>query len=179
MIFFTSDTHFGHTNVIKYSNRPFAHTHEMDETIITNWNSVVKPNDIIYHLGDFSFSSPAKTKDIVYALNGRKILIRGNHDKSLKSMVLDLFEEVHYYHELNYNDNKIVMCHYPFEVWNKKHYGSICLHGHSHGTLKNKMYRRFDVGVDTNNYFPYSIDKIFEMANNQNIDVSDGHEERR
>ena len=85
MIYFISDTHFYHSNIIKYCDRPFKDTNEMNETIINNWNSIVKNNDTIYHLGDFCLSTNDEIKSIFNKLNGNKILIRGNHDrKSVK-----------------------------------------------------------------------------------------------
>lgn len=80
MIYFIADTHFNHTNIIKYCNRPFNNTIEMNEYINQRWNSVVKHNDIVYHLGDVGFSSVETVKSLVGRLNGTKILIRGNHD---------------------------------------------------------------------------------------------------
>lgn len=81
MIYFISDTHFYHSNIIKYSNRPFKDVNEMNETIINSWNSVVKNDDTVYHLGDFCLSSDDEIKSIFNMLNGNKILIRGNHDR--------------------------------------------------------------------------------------------------
>ena len=79
-IFFTSDTHFWHNNVIKFCNRPFSSIEEMNDTIIENWNRVVDKNDIVIHLGDFCFCGSDKFKELVEKLNGRIYLILGNHD---------------------------------------------------------------------------------------------------
>lgn len=78
--FIISDTHFGHENVIKYCNRPFANAKEMDEAMIKNWNEVVSNKDTVIHLGDFGLGSKEYIKSILQRLNGRKILIKGNHD---------------------------------------------------------------------------------------------------
>ncbi len=130
-IFFTSDTHFGHANIIKYCNRPFESVNQMDEVLINNWNSVVRPDDEVYHLGDFSFADPKK---YVYRLNGKIHLIKGNHDYRRKDRlfleagivwVKDLFE-------LKKVDPNIVLCHYAMRVWPKSHYGAWQLYGHSH-----------------------------------------------
>ena len=80
MIYFIADTHFNHANIIKYCNRPFKNTYEMNEYIIKKWNSVVKEADTVYHLGDVGFGSLQEVKSLVERLNGRKILLRGNHD---------------------------------------------------------------------------------------------------
>src|SRR4051812_42588376 len=81
---FTSDTHYHHKNIIKYSNRPFANVQEMNEAIINNFNSVVKPGDLVYHLGDFGFCTIDQADQILSRLNGRKYFIWGNHDKILE-----------------------------------------------------------------------------------------------
>src|SRR5579863_2896472 len=92
---FTSDTHFGHTNIIRYCNRPFKDAGEMDRAMVENWNALVKPEDTIYHLGDVSFSSPDRTKHILSNMNGHKILILGNHDRSEFKMKTWGFDEVY------------------------------------------------------------------------------------
>lgn len=79
-VFVTSDTHFGHTNVIKYCNRPFRDAEEMDKALIKNWNETVGKNDTVIHLGDFGFCGRERIKEILSQLNGKKILIMGNHD---------------------------------------------------------------------------------------------------
>lgn len=79
-IFFTSDTHFCHTNIIKLCGRPFSDAEEMNEVLIKNWNNTVGPNDIIYHLGDFCFAGSAEWHSILGRLNGRIYLVIGNHE---------------------------------------------------------------------------------------------------
>ena len=81
MIYFTSDTHFYHKNIIKYCNRPFKDEIDMNNKLIDNWNSIVTNNDTVYHLGDFALTSYNNLKDIFNKLNGNIILIRGNHDR--------------------------------------------------------------------------------------------------
>lgn len=79
MIYLTSDQHYFHNNIIKYCNRPFLTVEEMNEGLISNYNSIVNPEDTCYFLGDFTFSFE-KAKLILPRLNGKKILIAGNHD---------------------------------------------------------------------------------------------------
>jgi calcineurin-like phosphoesterase family protein len=82
-VFFTSDTHFNHANVIKYCVRPFASIEEMNRVMIERWNAVVGPEDTVYHLGDFAMGKPSEWPAFLRQLNGaKKILIRGNHDRS-------------------------------------------------------------------------------------------------
>jgi len=95
MRYFTSDTHFGHTNIIKYCNRPFKDAGEMDRFIITEWNKIVTPDDTVYHMGDVAFTSPERLKHILANLNGYKILVLGNHDRAGAKMFEYGFAEVH------------------------------------------------------------------------------------
>jgi len=96
--FIISDTHFYHEKMIKYEARPFASVEEMNKTMINNWNKVVSKRDIVYHLGDFSFSNFEMIKKIFDQLKGRIILIAGNHDRrKTKSWWKRIgFEEVYY-----------------------------------------------------------------------------------
>lgn len=171
MIYFTSDTHFGHANIIKYCSRPFSSVEEMDSTIINNWNSVVLPKDTVFHLGDFSFHPPEKNLEILLSLNGSKILIAGNHDKNFsKSSAMKGLTFKAPYYELMFKDpskksgkNKIVMSHFPMEEWTDCSRGSYMLHGHCHGNLKRSEYRRLDVGVDPNNFKLLSLDEVMRV----------------
>lgn len=169
-IFFSSDHHFGHANVIKYSNRPFKDIEEMDRTMINNWNSVVSDSDIVYHIGDFSFhKSTEETHRIIGQLKGSIHLVKGNHDKRMKGETKKLFGSCSDYLEISvpdssipeYGEQKIILCHYAFRVWNKSHYGSIQLHGHSHGSLPGNS-QQLDVGVDCWNYTPCTYEQIKE-----------------
>lgn len=91
----TADTHFGHNNVLQYSNRPFDSVEEMDAELVCRWNRVVGVHDTIYHLGDFALTTKKRKIELLSLLNGYKILIRGNHDKTV-SHCLDIgFDEVH------------------------------------------------------------------------------------
>lgn len=158
-VWFTSDLHFGHRSVIQHSKRPFADIDEMDRKLILGWNSVVAARDHIFVLGDFSFRKSHETLSILAQLNGIKYLLLGNHDKGLKKAELSMFDGgVEHYHEIDVDDQRIVMCHFAFRSWNKMHYGSWNLHGHSHGTLKPQG-KQIDVGVDTFHayYMPMSF----------------------
>jgi calcineurin-like phosphoesterase family protein len=180
--FFTADHHYGHSNIIKYSKRPFDDVDQMNKYLIKAWNDKVKYDDIVYHLGDFSFIKSGATHGIVGALNGQIHLILGNHDTKMKENVRAKFASVSFYKELKINDIHIVMCHYPMLTWNKAHHGSWMLHGHSHGNLKaNKEFtaKRMDVGVDTNvHYAPYHLEEVKEYMSKCEFKPVDGHGER-
>jgi len=184
-LFFTSDTHFGHERILTLSDRPWSTVEEMDEALIAGWNSVVKPGDMVFHLGDLSFHKPEQTAKIIGRLNGYKTWILGNHDRSKKkNSIASLFGEVKDYKEIKVSDDvhvfkRIVMCHFPMLVWNKSHYGSWMLHGHSHGSLKHPVpLRLMDVGVDCHpEYRPFSLDEVRAyMAEREHV-ILDHHKE--
>lgn len=158
MIFFTSDTHFGHENIIKYCNRPFQSIDEMDNTIISNWNKIVKDNDTVYHLGDFSSKDPYV---YIKRLKGNIVLIKGNHDaKRINLNNGKFFNGVHDLLSIKIEEQWIVLCHYALAVWDKSHFGAWHLFGHSHGSFKGTIGKTLDVGVDPNNFSPLSYENI-------------------
>jgi len=175
-IFFISDSHFFHANVIGFDNRPFNDVNEMNETMITNWNSVVGEEDTIFYLGDLSFNRKNEVnKELVHKLNGKIHFILGNHDDEKEIIKLNRFETVSDYINLKVQDEdanngfqNIVMLHYPILSWDKKHYGSWMLHGHCHQKLTesnpsfydNKV---LDVGCNGISYTPinyFGVKKI-------------------
>lgn len=178
MIYFTSDTHFGHKNILGYNQRPWKTVEEMEEGLINNWNSVVNPQDEVYHLGDFAFLGSQKFKRIVYSLNGRIYWIRGNHDGSLsrKGETLSRFEWIKDYYPLKVHrtfevdgqikqfHQKIILCHFPLLSWDGMAHGSWHLHGHCHGSIDalNRATTRLDVGVDAHGYHPISLNAVEE-----------------
>ena len=145
---FVSDTHFGHANIIKYSNRPFADVQEMNEMLITNWNDCVKDGDDVYFLGDFSYRNKDDALAIRKRLMGTIFFIEGNHD----SAAWQIRNQFAWYKEvasIEVFGQKIFLSHYAHRVWNKSHHGVWHLYGHSHNSLPddpNSM--SFDVGVD-------------------------------
>ncbi len=194
-VYFTSDTHFGHSNIIKYCNRPFLidpsrgpddprnrDVDLMDETLIKNWNYVVSPNDTIYHIGDFAFyKDQRQTQNLLRRLNGAKILIRGNHDKYLEPETLRMFHGVHSYYELTVPDKdvgkqKIILLHYAMRVWDKSHHGSWHLYGHSHGTLPDDPTSlSIDVGTDCHGFTPISYEQVKKIMSKKTFKPIDGH----
>lgn len=164
---FTGDTHFGHKNIMEYSERPFKSVNEMDEALIENWNSAVKPEDEVYHLGDVGLCEPSRLRNILDRLNGKIYLIRGNHEKSAMAC-RDRFEWVKDYYELVMDDadahrgkQLVVLMHYAMRVWNASHHGTYHLYGHSHGSLPDDPNSRsFDAGVDCHNFKPISYDEV-------------------
>ena len=165
-VFFTADHHFGHTNIIRYSNRPFASAEEMNETLIKNWNREVSPTDTVYHLGDVSVLRPEKTRGILDRLNGKIYLIRGNHDAAATHRLCrDRFEWIKDYQFVAFNGAvKVALCHYAMRVWDRKHHGAYHLYGHSHGSLPPPPGElSIDIGVDCCDYRPISLDQVQEV----------------
>lgn len=167
--FVTSDLHFGHTNIMKYcpNTRPYRDVNHMDTTMVLDWNALIRPEDQVYILGDVAFSSGERAVSIVKRLNGRKILIKGNHDqKNLRDPAFKAcFEQIYDYLELRYNGNNIVMFHYPIQEWNRCHHGSIHFHGHCHGTATGlEQYRILDVGCDATQRIAVQIEELIAVA---------------
>ena len=153
--FFTADEHYGHKNVIKYCNRPYANITEMDAALIANHNAVVGPDDIVYHLGDFTLRHNAEKiyHEYIAKLLGTNFFIKGSHDYWLKG------KSPTWMIEKTFNGQFIVMCHYAMRVWARSHYNTWQLYGHSHGNLS-PVGKQWDVGVDNNNYAPVSLTRL-------------------
>jgi calcineurin-like phosphoesterase family protein len=209
----TSDTHFDHGNICIYCNRPFIKPGDLDNTgrfvsrdisskraaamtevLINDWNSAVDEDDIVYHAGDFSFGDPLP---ILKRLNGRIILIPGNHDKPILDLLYrmpSLSDKIRVYGGLPIRNEKVYsiaevemwgrtisISHFALEVWNKSHRGAWNLFGHSHNTLPeatDKM--RTDVGIDSHyircgNYAPYTQEEVEQIMKNKVFKPVDHH----
>lgn len=164
MIYFTADLHFGHANVLKHCpDRPFASEGliaEHDAWLLDLWKSSVEKKDDIYILGDLTFQKSYDARRLLEKLPGRKFLIQGNHDDSIKAHG-NYFASVDQIKDVLFrpsqmpflrNNLQLTLCHYPMVTWSKKHHGSIMLHGHCHGKLDEYNAEspdlRFDVGID-------------------------------
>lgn len=182
-LWFTSDTHFGHKRMLEF--RGYEDVVEMDKDLIRCWNSRISPKDRVYHLGDFSFHNRGRTHGVIDALNGSICLIRGNHDERIiKGDLEKRFEWVKYQYFLKIDkQTQIMMNHCAFLTWWGSHRGSWCLHGHSHGSLIQnqdpKGPRRMDVGVDTNDMYPYHLEEIRKHMATRSHEVVDHHRERK
>ncbi len=158
-ILFTADTHFGHAGALALYRRPFGSVAEMDAAMIERWNMAVRPEDEVWHLGDFAVRQNAiRIIELLATLNGTKHLIAGNNDGAA---VLSeaAWRSVQPYREIVVEGTHLVLCHYPFRTWRNMGKGWIDLHGHSHGRLTPQP-RQCDVGVDAWNFRPVSIAQI-------------------
>lgn len=155
--FFIADTHFGHTNVIKYCARPFKDVIEMEKHFVSEWNAGVNPQDRVFILGDFSFYDEYETQNLLKRLRGQKFLVKGNHDSMRMLKKTHGFHKIVFYEEQNFElDNgdviRVCLSHFPLLSWHQMHRGAYHFHGHCHGGLmlpeKLQNARIFDVGVD-------------------------------
>ena len=170
-IFFTADTHFGHQNILEFTERPFTDIAEHDEILINNINTTVGRTDFLYHLGDFCFGRTANyqtqfAKELLTRINCKNIhLILGNHDPRSRrgqprEEFAQLFNSCMQYHiaripaaltveeMLSAPKKRIILNHYAIRSWEGMHRGSYHLYGHSHATLPENDTLSFDTGVD-------------------------------
>lgn len=189
-IWFTSDTHFGHANIIEYSHRPFKDPDHMNEVLIENWNSVIGEDDTIYHLGDVAMGPWEKWDGVLSRLNGYKVLVVGNHDRIFKGMsarqnerfadqYAGWFDEVHHNVENFelFNGEIVNLSHFPYEadhMEKARHMefrlhdnGVPIIHGHTHSekdviSYSEKGTVQIHVGVDSSNYTPVSEQQVVD-----------------
>lgn len=177
-ILFTSDTHYGHTNILKYCGRPWQDVNEMNEALIRRWNERTSPDDTVYHLGDFAMGSK-ENLSIRKRLNGRIVLIRGNHDRSPSTMLEAGFDEVHDYLYIEIEGTKLYLAHIPLHISNptnrrynpklvqnpiEKYDYFLCGHVHQRwGRIGNTI----NVGVDVSDYYPLTLQELLNRDNNK------------
>lgn len=182
-LFFTSDTHFGHENIINFCKRPFSSVEEMDQKLIENWNKVVGPNDYVFHLGDFCFKGSQYWDRILNQLNGHKFLILGNHDfKNAKDGAMMKFDWVGQQAYITVGGRAIFLNHFPFLCYGGSYRDLdrvvYALHGHTHLTINDMSGKdiqrlntcfpsQLDVGVDAHNYTPISFDEVDNLIKEQ------------
>jgi calcineurin-like phosphoesterase family protein len=179
-IFFTSDHHFGHHNIIRHAKRPFASSDEMNAVMIERWNERVRPHDTVFHLGDLTLNLDARV--YLEHLNGKihLLALEWHHDKAwLKKQKNKLRLRSKSGHDLillpplmllkikAFKVGKyalpITLSHYPLAEWEASHYGGWHLHGHSHGTYRDPKSRAcIDVGVDPMGFYPVSSLELHE-----------------
>lgn len=173
-LWFWSDTHFHHANIIDFCNRPFGSVAEMDAAMIERWNQPVKAADQIFFLGDFGFGGAAA--ETVSFLNGEKHLVIGNHDEKQSRRLLTAgWASISHIRVVKWEGLRIVLCHYPLESWPGMHRGWYHFHGHSHGTLKRRLRRRLDVGFDCFPDGPVSISDALQASEIGEDLLTDGH----
>lgn len=173
-IWVTSDLHFNHLNILKYEpiSRPFETVEEMNEVLIKNWNDRVGADDTVYVLGDFFMGQLTSIKEIFDRLNGKVILIRGNHDTKNRLAVYEEWGiEVKDIEYLPYKGRYFVMCHFPIaskefiDMVRRDNSEVIILYGHVHSNApKGYVDGTYHIGVDTNDLAPVNIHQIWEES---------------
>ena len=161
-VFFVSDTHFFHKNIIKYCDRPFSDVDEMNQFMIDRWNEAVGPDDIVIHVGDVFMGRYKSFQEsgLIEGLNGRKILIEGNRDRSAKRMKLLGFDEVHKSVSLELPNGKVALLkHIPQEDTEGCDYQ---FHGHTHSRLK-IVDRHVNFTVEAWDYKPISLSDVMKI----------------
>ena len=173
MNYYISDLHLGHYNIIRLCNRPFNTADEMDETIINNWNNVVRDEDDVYILGDFCFRNAHPAEYYLKQLNGKKHLIFGNHDMKIRgNMVRGKYpglESAKNYDEIIDGTTKLILFHYPIVEWDGFFKNTVHLYGHTHNNVKNAAYRlmkdvpnAYNVGADILGFTPRTLTQVIE-----------------
>lgn len=181
-MFFTSDTHFCHTNIIKYCKRPFASVEENDEELIRRWNEKVPEDGIVFHLGDVAFGDPERVDNILKRLNGKIYLVIGNHDwRRIVANHKWRFELMTQQINMKIGKRHIILNHYPMLAFSGAWRGEDAtyqLFGHVHTSpytdegldqarMKYLFTSQYDVGVDNNNFTPVSWKEVDQIINNQ------------
>jgi calcineurin-like phosphoesterase family protein len=182
MIYFTSDLHFGHEAILRYSNRPFESLEHMHNALVKNWNNCIEDKDIVYVLGDLALCPYKQFVSWGEKLKGRKILIKGNHDSYSDGQYNKLGFDVYHEIKLKIAGNMCRLSHYPYALpWHKRFFafkselrfmdrrppkieGEFLLHGHTHASHK-RVDNRIHVGTDAWNYSPVSIREIESVMN--------------
>ena len=157
-IWLISDTHFFHKNIIGYCNRPFSSVEEMNETIRDRWNSVIKPQDHVYHLGDVYMEKSGNKQAVetfLRSLNGKKRLVLGNHDDAMDYSLYSNFEKIMVWR----NFEKVVLTHVPINVDNIPGGDRINVHGHVHNKPSPEG-PYINVSVENTNYYPVNLDTL-------------------
>ena len=165
-VWFTGDWHLHHTNIIKYCKRPFKTTEEMDCAILQNYKDTVGKNDTVYFLGDLAMDgrcTMAILPELVEHCGGNFTFIVGNHDRDKPKSLLAAPTLYEFGVNTKVGPQDVTLCHYPLESWHKTCHGSIHVHGHSHGRLREIPYR-VDVGVDCWDYKPVSLKQVMESV---------------
>lgn len=173
--FYIADLHLYHTDIIRTCNRPFNSIDEMHQEIVLKWNNKVKKNDIVHILGDVGAPTNKveikKIAKLLKYLNGKKILVIGNHDReAIKDIDFRrCFLEIKEYHRVYDSGKKVVMFHYPIEDWEGAKKGVYHLHGHIHKEHITERKNRYNVGADILNFEPMTLKEIVELNNEKDL----------
>ena len=185
MKYYTADPHFGHNNIIKLCDRPFGSGHAMNEQMVLRWNNMVRGNDEVFIIGDFTLGNAEFAKEFLGRLNGQIFMVPSiGHDKKWvrgwrlrhdKDFLKSKFKMLSPIHRVKDAGHTLILCHYPLVTWENSFHGSIHLHGHEHGRQgimgwagdfaeAQEPAFRVDVGVDIWNFVPITLEQIMRKA---------------
>lgn len=181
-IAFTSDSHYGHTNICgpkvsswKSGFRNFDRVEDMNDAIVNSYNEVLGENDILYHLGDWSFGGVDNISKFRNRIKCKNIiLIYGNHDHHIRKSFRHLFKETYDFLERRIGGHLFILNHYAQRVWNKSHHGSLHLYGHSHHSLPDIGGKCFDIGW-CGWRRPLLLEEVVEIMNKRDVHTVDHH----
>ena len=139
MMFYIADWHYNHANILSYDNRPFKTVEEMDAALVERWNATVTSADTVYVLGDMFWGGETKAVPVLDSLNGKKILIKGNHDRCKNTEFRKRFDQISGYLEITDGDRHVVLCHYPMPCFKNHFHGWYHLYGHVHNSFEANM----------------------------------------
>ena len=139
MIFYIADWHYNYANILSYDNRPFKTVEEMDAALVERWNATVTSADTVYVLGDMFWGGETKAVPVLDSLNGKKILIKGNHDRCKNTEFRKRFDQISGYLEITDGDRHVVLCHYPMPCFKNHFHGWYHLYGHVHNSFEANM----------------------------------------
>ena len=173
MIYYTSDLHFGHYNVLRFDNRPFSTIEEMDNKLIELWNKRVTNEDTVYIVGDLCYRNKNGADWYLKQLNGHKILITGNHDSyTLKNQeAMKYIDKTYQILSISDKDRRVVMCHYPMTEWEGFYRNAYHVYGHIHNNknmafeIMKQFDRALNAGCMINNYMPVTLDELIVNNN--------------
>jgi len=168
-VFYIADTHFYHKNIIKYCNRPFETHERMNEYMIDRWNAMVTNDDVVIHLGDFALCNFYAAQEILNQLNGYKVLVRGNHDGTIKYMrnmgwneVVDFIDEDEIF--IIHDPNKLTLHTLPIGQFTHRERYDNCkyfLHGHTHNRVgPTLLTKAINCCVELHDYTPKTLDQL-------------------
>jgi calcineurin-like phosphoesterase family protein len=187
---FTSDLHFGHTNIIEYCNRPYSSVHEMDTDLVKRWNESVRSSDTVWIVGDLAMGKLDASLEYARQLNGMKLLVPGNHDRMFgcqgtkyrnmcaryEAVGVDVVNATF---PLNVNGVHVTVCHFPYAGDSRDQFedryqderpidrGQFLVHGHTHGKWR-KSGRMIDVGVDAWGGYPVAFETVVALFREKN-----------
>lgn len=177
-IFWTSDLHLGHKNILKYNRHEFESTDEMHEHLISEWNSIVGDRDLVFNLGDVCLGNLEVAADVLGRLNGFIYTIDANHDSDKSFDLFNTISDKQIYSkealkEVSVDKKLIAMCHFPLVCWNKSEHGSLHVFGHAHGSIEG-IGKSVDVGIDSASkilgaYRPFTHKEVVDHLENKEV----------